>query len=77
MSMLSIYQRDQWGHFSNYHVYIPFVYLPELCRENVKNGSFFEFSADGNKKLVMVWVDFTPAYSKLKLQITIFVFPFP
>ena len=67
----------KWGHLSVYRVYLPSVYLPELCRENVKNGSFFVFSADGNKKLVMVGVDFSPAYSKLKLEITIFMVPFP
>ena len=40
----------KWGHFSSYH-----VCFPSYDNWNVKNGSFFVFSADASEQSVTVW----------------------
>ena len=35
-----------------------------VIKINVKNGSFFVFSADGSKKLVTVWVNYLSAHER-------------
>ena len=41
---------EKWVHLSIYH-----VYSQGYGYKNVKNGSFFVFSADNKKKSVTVW----------------------
>ena len=43
------------GNLSNYHVYC------QNYSQNVKNGSFFVFSADDSKKITTVWAKYLNA----------------
>ena len=53
---------QKWGHLSGYH-----VYTWSYGHENVKNGSFFVFSAVDCQTLITVWAKYLGALKRCYL----------